>query len=96
MIRIMLITSLFCINLIAKSLGPVVSETKDTITKNLKAMGYTEFKLAPNYTLEDCPHGHLNFSVHFKGKQFGNNKQGYFCYPYNHEQVVYYEGKARF
>ena len=82
--------------LFAEPMSPVGPDTRDLISKNLKAMSYTTFKIARRYTLEDCPHGHLNFSVHFKGKQYGYNRQGYFCYPYNHEQVVYYEGKLRF
>jgi len=82
---------------LGKHLSP---DTKKTVLDNLAAMGYKKFWIHDYYALEDCPHGHLNFSVHFKGYQFVEDKkhwrQGYFCYPYNHEQVVYYKGKVKF
>jgi hypothetical protein len=40
--------------------------------------------------LNKCPHGHLDFTIHFSGTQFKQHKRsGYFCPPYVNQSVVY-------
>lgn len=101
--RVMLITVLFCINLIAvpraknqepdDALGThIIKEHKDKVIKNLTAMGYKKFLVYDYYMLKKCPHGHLDFAIAFTGLQFGTNEKfGYLCPPYHSESVYYFK-----
>jgi hypothetical protein len=65
-------------------------EHKKKVIKELTAMGYSQFMVFDYYHLNKCPHGHLDFTIHFSGTQFKQHKRsGYFCPPYVNQSVVY-------